>query len=206
MKGLVVTHMRLQQLSMWKYANEALVDQLAAAMTAVTTILNDEAENRRLESELPLLIGFSDSIESVEIDLPNILFCNCIEENCDYRRPRICTPKIHLNLGPDASDIKPLLGAILDFLTQYDRHDAKANGSGSGSGKEHKNRILTQDLPGEQEQTFRIIGSVVPDCRWTMKRLHILENFIPKQALYRIPLQMVYANIHTSNFRPITML
>jgi hypothetical protein len=73
----------------------------------------------------------------------------------------------------------------LDFWTQSDRHDdAKAD---SGSGEEYKHGISQEHLHHDQEHIFRIIGSVVPYSQWTMKRLYILQNFIPQEAVFRIP-------------------
>jgi hypothetical protein len=79
---------RLQQLSTWKYPNEALLDQFISAMITVTRILNDEAKKSDLGSRSDLLNKPDPSygsISSVELDLPNILFCDCGEDNCDHK-------------------------------------------------------------------------------------------------------------------------
>jgi hypothetical protein len=185
-KGLILTHMRLQQLSTWKYPNEALLDQVLSAMVAVTRILSDDA-NKSAEagraSQLVKGSSHGDSfIREVPLDIPSIFFCDCSKDTCDSK-PQISTFKALIRLRPDISDARHLLGALLDFWTQSDQHDAKDD---IGNDRVHQNRTSLEEA-GYGEHQFRIIGSVMPDSQWTIRRLHILQNFIPQEAVYRIP-------------------
>jgi hypothetical protein len=185
-KGLILTHMRLQQLSTWKYPNEALLNQLISAMVAVTRILSDDAKKSAETGRASQLVEESfhsdNLIRSVELDIPSILFCDCGKDTCDSK-PQISTFKAQIHLRPDISVARHRLGALLDFWTQSEQHDATDD---IGNDKEHQSGISLEDA-GFGEHHFRIIGSVVPDSQWTIRRLHILQNFIPQEAVYRIP-------------------
>jgi hypothetical protein len=187
--GLIRTHERLQKLTTWKYPNEILVDQLAAAMIAVTRTLIDEDRKGRSVLNLQrdsVVLASPDSFASpgVALGLPDVLFCTCGEKNC-VDKPRLSTFRTHLRFGPsDTNDLKSRLGAILDFWTQSDRYDAKA---GSTNGKECEQGMSPRSRPGSQH-TLRILGSVVPDSQWTLKRLNLLKTYMPHGSFIHVQL------------------
>jgi hypothetical protein len=174
LSGLIETHMRLQQLSTWTYPYENLIDNLISAMTAVLTTFNRESR-REGQKE----------IDEVKFDLPNVLFCN---RGQDLDEPEVAT--LHLavrlsDLNSGGACTKGKLGAILDLWTEDDKTDNKISGSRS---KEPNHRTPREEVMyNDKPKKLRVIGSVIPHSRWTIRRLRILQSFIPQEDLYLVP-------------------
>jgi hypothetical protein len=173
LKGLIDTHMRLQQLSAWTYPYENLVDNLVSAMAAVLTTFNRES-----------IVKGQKKIEEVKFDLPNVLFCN---RGQDLYEPEVAT--LHLavrlsDLDSGGAFAKRQLGAILDLWTEGHKPDNKVSGSRS---EESNHRTRREEIGyNDDPKNFRVIGSVIPCSLWTARRLHILQNFIPQEGLWLV--------------------
>jgi hypothetical protein len=172
LKGLIDTHMRLQQLSAWTYPYENLVDNLVSAMTAVLTTFNRESIGKMQKK-----------VEEVKFDLPNV-FCN---RDQDLYEPEVAT--LHLavrlsDLDSGGAFAKRQLGAILDLWTEGHKPDNKVSGSRS---EESNHRTRREEIAyNDDPKNLRVIGSVIPHSLWTARRLNILQNFIPQEDLWLV--------------------
>jgi hypothetical protein len=90
------------------------------------------------------------------------------------------------DLDHGGSFTKSQLGAILDFWTEGDKPDHKASGSRVD---EHNNLRTEKEMINHEpgSKNLCVIGSVIPHSRWTARRLHILQNFIPQKSMYLVP-------------------
>jgi hypothetical protein len=172
--GLIDSHMRLQQLSGWTYPYENLIDNLISAMTGVLTTFNRESR-QECQKE----------IDEVKFDLPNVLFCS---RGQDLHEPEVAI--LHLavrlsDLNSGGAFTKSKLGAILDLWTEDDKSDNKISGSRS---EEFNHRTPREKVTyNDNPKKLRVIGCVIPYSRWTIRRLRILQSFIPQEDLYLVP-------------------